>query len=316
MDFQVAFSPVEIGILIASLVLLIAVGIHVFKFVMARSGQKDLKEAHNGMTAKSPIDGRSKYPEVDINRHRSIIWNISLAIVLSVVVLMFGWTSFEEVQEDYNFAIDIEEIVEIEPPRTAEPPPPPPPPPKVHVIQELPEELIEEEDDVDFLDQTIDEETAIAAPPPPKPTKKTDPGPPPPPPPPMEEEMAVAEIFKIVESMPRFPGCEDLDLAEDEKRACSEKKLYDFLMKNMRYPMIARENGIEGMVYVQFVVEPDGSVSNVNVVRDVGAGCGEEALRIVNLMNDMPERWRPGTQRNQPVRVLFTLPIRFQLLES
>ena len=80
--------------------------------------------------------------------------------------------------------------------------------------------------------------------------------------------------------------------------------------------MIARENGIEGMVYVQFVVEPDGSVSNVNVVRDVGAGCGEEPLRIVNLMNDMPERWRPGTQRNQPVRVLFTLPIRFQLLES
>jgi protein TonB len=314
MDFQVAFSPVEIGILIASLVLLIAVGIHVFKFVMARSGQKNLKEVHIGMTAKSPIDGRSKYPEVDINRHRNIIWNMSLAIVLSAVVLMFGWTSYEDVQEDFDFAIDMEEIVEIEPPRTAEPPPPPPPPPKVQVIQELPEELIEEEDDVDFLDQSIDEETVIA-PPPPKPLKKAEPGPPPPPPP-IEDELNVAEIFKIVESMPRFPGCEDMDFPEDEKRACSEKKLYEFLMKNMRYPLIARENGIEGMVYIQFVIEPDGSVSNANVVRDVGAGCGEEALRIVNLMNDMPEKWRPGRQRNQPVRVLFTLPVRFQLLDT
>ena len=64
---------------------------------------------------------------------------------------------------------------------------------------------------------------------------------------------------------------------------------------------------------VQFVVNTDGTVTDVSVVRDIGAGCGEEAVRIVNLMNSMNDKWTPGKQRGRPVRVMFTLPIRFKL---
>jgi protein TonB len=81
----------------------------------------------------------------------------------------------------------------------------------------------------------------------------------------------------------------------------------------VKYPAIARENGIQGRVVVQFVVEKDGKITDANVVRDIGAGCGEEALRVVNSMNSMNQRWTPGKQRGKPVRVQFTLPVSFKL---
>jgi protein TonB len=81
----------------------------------------------------------------------------------------------------------------------------------------------------------------------------------------------------------------------------------------VKYPAIARENGIQGRVVVQFVVEKDGKITDANVVRDIGAGCGEEALRVVNSMNGMNQRWTPGKQRGKPVRVQFTLPVSFKL---
>ena len=85
--------------------------------------------------------------------------------------------------------------------------------------------------------------------------------------------------------------------------------MLEFLAQNINYPTIARENRVEGMVVIQFVVEKDGSISNARVVRDIGAKCGEEALRVVNTM----PRWNPGKQRGRAVRVQFTLPVRFVL---
>jgi protein TonB len=87
----------------------------------------------------------------------------------------------------------------------------------------------------------------------------------------------------------------------------------EYIYKNVKYPAIARENGIQGRVVVQFVVEKDGKITDATVVRDIGAGCGEEALRVVNSMNGMNTRWTPGQQRGQPVRVQFTLPVSFKL---
>ena len=109
-----------------------------------------------------------------------------------------------------------------------------------------------------------------------------------------------------------FPGCEDIG-DKAERKQCATKKLLQFIHKNIKYPPIARENGVEGTVVVTFVVEKNGKVTDVRVVRDIGAKCGEEALRVVNLMNQKGIVWTPGKQRGRPVRVQFNLPVRFKL---
>lgn len=111
----------------------------------------------------------------------------------------------------------------------------------------------------------------------------------------VEEEVVEAEVFTIVEQMPSFPG--------------GDAKMYEYLGKNIKYPQIARETGIQGRVFVNFVVEPDGSVSNVKVLRGIGGGCDEEAMRVVKAM----PKWSPGKQRGKTVRVSYTLPVVFKL---
>lgn len=113
--------------------------------------------------------------------------------------------------------------------------------------------------------------------------------------------------------MPRFPGCEDLDANDQEKKACSDKKLLEFIYENISYPSMARENDIQGTVVIQFVVEKDGKITGAKVVREIGGGCGDEAIRIIDLMEKMPQRWIPGKQRGRAVRVMFNLPIKFLL---
>ena len=110
-----------------------------------------------------------------------------------------------------------------------------------------------------------------------------------------EEEVVEAEVFTIVEEMPSYPG--------------GDAKMYEYLGKNIKYPQIARESGIQGRVFVNFVVEPDGSVSNVKVMRGIGGGCDEEAIRVIK---NMP-KWKPGKQRGKAVRVTYTIPVVFKL---
>jgi protein TonB len=113
--------------------------------------------------------------------------------------------------------------------------------------------------------------------------------------------------------MPRFPGCEDLPTKE-EKKQCADKKMLEFIYKNIKYPAIARENGVEGTVVIQFVVEKNGEITDAAIVRDIGAQCGQEALRVVSLMNQQNIKWTPGMQRGRPVRVQFNLPVKFRFL--
>lgn len=110
-----------------------------------------------------------------------------------------------------------------------------------------------------------------------------------------EEEIVEAEIFKVVEEMPEFPG--------------GTAKLLEYIGKNIKYPMMARESDIQGKVYVNFVVEPNGSISHVEVLRGIGGGCDEEAVRVVQSMPN----WKPGKQRGAPVRVQYMVPIVFKL---
>jgi TonB family protein len=124
-----------------------------------------------------------------------------------------------------------------------------------------------------------------------------------------ENTTAKAEpILKVVEDNPAFPGCENLT-AKSEKKKCAGEKMLQFVYGNVRYPTEARAAKIEGMVVIKFVVEKDGSITNAEIVRDIGGGCGEAALRVVNMM----PAWNPGMQRGKPVRVQFNLPVKFSL---
>ena len=86
-----------------------------------------------------------------------------------------------------------------------------------------------------------------------------------------------------------------------------------YVYDNIKYPAIAREMGIEGMVVVSFVVDKDGSIVDLKILRDPGAGCGKEAARVVKLMNRLSQKWTPGKQRGQAVKVRYNLPVRFRL---
>jgi protein TonB len=110
-----------------------------------------------------------------------------------------------------------------------------------------------------------------------------------------EEEEKDEQIFVVVEDMPEFPG--------------GELALRKWIASHIEYPVIAAENGIQGKVYVTFVVDKDGSVSNARITRGVDPSLDQEALRVVNSL----PKWKPGMQRGKPVRVSYTVPINFQL---
>ncbi len=122
-------------------------------------------------------------------------------------------------------------------------------------------------------------------------------------------------IYQVVEQMPMFPGCEDSTGTISELKACADKKMLQFIYANVQYPEIDRVKGNEGTVVIKFVVETDGTISAPEIVRDPGDQLGEEALRVVNLMNQLPDRWTPGKNKGEAVRAFFTLPIRFKIQE-
>lgn len=110
-----------------------------------------------------------------------------------------------------------------------------------------------------------------------------------------EREELEDEIYTVVEIDPEFPG--------------GVEAMHKYIADNLSYPMLARENHITGRVYITFIVEKDGSISNVKTLRDIGGGCGAEACRIVRSMPN----WKPGKQRGKAVRVQYNLPINFSL---
>lgn len=124
------------------------------------------------------------------------------------------------------------------------------------------------------------------------------------------------DALKVVEQMPRFPAdCPDAQ-SDQALKQCADMAMLEFIYKNIKYPQAARDNQTEGMVVVSFIVEKDGSISGSKIQRDIGDGCGEEALRVVNLMQSQNIRWTPGKQQGKPVRVQFSLPVRFKLGEA
>lgn len=162
---------------------------------------------------------------------------------------------------------------------------------------QIPDEALSMEEDIEIEPPMFEDQDIVV-----------EEAPPPPPPPPPASD----GIFKIVEEMPRFPGCEQKAVGRDELNRCAQKAMMDYIAQNVKYPKIARENGIEGRAIVQFVVKKDGRVDKVKVLRDPGGGCGAEAERVVKSM----PKWIPGKQRGKAVNVQFTLPVNFRIPEE
>lgn len=124
-------------------------------------------------------------------------------------------------------------------------------------------------------------------------------------------------IYKIVEEAPRFPGCETLDTTIAAKNQCAQRALLLFVNQNINYPAEAREQDIQGSVVVSFVVEKDGYISHPTLLKDLEAGCGAEAMRVVNGMNEALKQakltWTPGKNKGKPVRTQVSFPIKFKL---
>lgn len=220
-----------------------------------------------------------KSPKADLEGKRTIFIEIGLIIALGVVLLAFEWKSYERIEFEMGIREDVEVVEEVVIQTKQEVKPPAPKPPPQTTILNIVEDDVEIEDEI-IIDAEADEETQIEEYIP----VEIE-----------EEEIVEQEIFTVVEDEPSFPG-------GDEARI-------RFLQENIKYPQMARESGIQGTVYVTFVVEPDGSVSNVRVLRGIGGGCDEEAIRVINAM----PKWNPGKQRGKPVRVQFNMPIKFTL---
>lgn len=220
-----------------------------------------------------------KSPKADLESKRGIFLEIGLIIALAVVLLAFNYRSYER-SGGLNLQVQVDDTPEeIIPITKQEVKPPPPPPPKQVTVINIVKDDVEVEDDIE-IDVEADQETEVE-----DFTPIVE----------DEEEVQEMEIFTVVESMPTYPG--------------GDAARMKFLQENIKYPQMARESGIQGTVYVTFVVEPDGSVSDVRVLRGIGGGCDEEAVRVIKAM----PKWIPGKQRGKPVRVQFNMPIKFTL---
>ncbi len=212
-----------------------------------------------------------KNPDISLEKKKGLFFQIGLVITLVIVLGAFEWKSYDKVA--YNLGQlnldDLEEEIIPITKQEVKPPPPPPPPPEVI---EIVEDDVEIEDEIEIEDTESDEDVEIEI-----------------------EEEDDEEFFMVVENMPEFPG--------------GDLGLMKYIQKNVKYPAIAKEYNITGKVYVSFIVDRKGSVTNVKIVRGVDKNLDAEAMRVVKSL----PKYKPGKQRGKSVRVMFTIPINFTL---
>ena len=223
-----------------------------------------------------------KSPKADLENKKTTNLLIGVILTLSVLFIGFEWSEREvTVVTDSGiteivFEDEMVPITEQEPPKQA---PPPPEAPKMEEIIEIADNEADVEETT--IEATDDIQAAVEVK---YGTVEVE-----------EEVVEEEEIFQVVEEAPEFPG--------------GTQECMKWLSKNIVYPQISAENGVQGRVFVQFVVNKDGSIVDAVVMRGVDPYLDKEALRVVNKM----PKWKPGKQRGKPVRVKFTLPIMFRL---
>lgn len=221
-----------------------------------------------------------KSEKASLENNKVIYVLMGFVFVLSLCYVALEWTEREVTKYDVaDSEFLFEEEVEIQ--QTSQETPPPPPPPQVQEVEVL--NVVEDDKEVESIEVNTEDdketEVVIAAP---IETKEE-----------VEEEEVV---FVVVETMPEFPG--------------GQQALFKYLSENVKYPVIAQENGIQGRVICQFVVNKDGSIVDVEVVRSGGdPSLDKEAVRVIKSMPN----WKPGKQRGKAVRVKYTVPVNFKL---
>ena len=220
-----------------------------------------------------------KSEKASLEKDKIVYVLMGLVFVLSLCYVALEWTEREVTKYDVtDTEFLFEEEVEIQ--QTSQETPPPPPPPAVQEVEVL--NVVEDNVETESIEVNTEEtetEVVIAAP-----VEA-----------PVEEEEEEV-VFVVVESMPEFPG--------------GQQALFKYLSENVKYPVIAQENGIQGRVICQFVVNKDGSIVDVEVVRSGGdASLDKEAIRVLKSM----PKWKPGKKRGKPVRVKYTVPVNFKL---
>ncbi len=245
-----------------------------------------------------------------LNKNRSIYLKVGFIVSLSVSILAFNWTTYPVKETSVDLKpIELDDSPEIirTPPETTPELPPPAFDTKEIIDVEVPEFVDELPPEPIKKEIMPSDEKPVVIPkiikPMAQPTKVK-----PPIVVPDEPVIDVPEILDFAEEMPRFNGCESIN-EKGERKMCSDKKMLEFIYKYIKYPAIARENGIEGTAYIRFVVDEEGKIGDIEVVREPGGGCGEEAARVVKLM----PKWIPGKQRGTKVKVRYNLPVKFRL---
>lgn len=223
-----------------------------------------------------------KTKRADLEGKRIIFLEIGLILSLAFVLMSLQWRTSEKkikVTGTYQRDAGIEEIIPITEHQKALPPPPVKQPISIKIVRND-----AKVDDNIIIDVEANEQTAVQEYVPVKENIY------------VEEEIIEEEtIFYIVESPPCFPG--------------GPAALYQYLSENISYPLMAKEADIQGTVYLSFIVGKTGEITDVKVLRGIGGGCDEEAIRVVQSM----PRWEPGKQRGVPVIVRFNLPVKFIL---
>ncbi len=239
----------------------------------------------------------------------SIAMKIGLIVALSLTIFAFNWTTYPPPPMEMVLK-DVDELKEVKMIRTVHKKKRVPPP---TIVKPSTETIIDEPDfDPEPQPKLIEKAIVVDDPAdvtPDLPVARVVVNVPPPPAPIVVDDTPEVKVFDRVEEMPRFNGCEGIDGGKNEKRMCAEKKLLEYMYSKIKYPTVARTNDVEGLVVVQFVVAKDGSIVDVKILKDIGAGCGKETVRVAKGM----PKWIPGKQRGKEVSVRFNLPVQFKL---
>lgn len=225
-----------------------------------------------------------KSEKANLENKKGLFLELGLIVALAIVIYAFEFKSYDKQEEDKQLTEAVSQVEEMVI-QTQQEEPPEPPKQEVELSQtefEIVDDnaVIEDEfklqdfenvTDGSLLTNTVEIKQEL----------------------PEEEEEQ--PIFTVAEQQASFPG--------------GPTKLYEYLAKNIKYPQQARETGTQGKVYLTFVVERDGSITDIKILRDIGSGCGEEAIRVVKSM----PKWQPAKQRGKVVRQQFNLPVNFSL---
>ncbi|MBR4620726.1 MAG: energy transducer TonB [Salinivirgaceae bacterium] len=222
-----------------------------------------------------------KNPKADLGRFAGLFFEIGLVVAFCAVLGAFSYTVQEKKLADFGSLSDVVDDMDLIPitrPTTVTPPPPPVAP-KVAEIINIVEDEADLDDELEIDDVDVDQDTKVIL------IDRQD-----------DVEVDDDDLpFPMAEVMPQFPG--------------GDAALQKYIASHVQYPEIARENGLQGKVYVRFVINKRGEVEDVSIARGVDAALDKEAMRVVQSL----PKWSPGMQHGKAVRVLYTVPINFKL---